>query len=68
VRADLVQQRPKVLDEVERRLEQGLLVALLVGLKPLAAVVLGQLAQEGEQRRGETGCGHRISFGGSSHE
>ena len=59
VRADLRQAQPEVLDEGERRLEQVVLVAVLVGVEPLAVVVGLQLAQEGEQLGAELAIAHR---------
>ena len=53
VRADLAQVRLEVLDEGERRLEHVGLVAVLVGVEPLAVVVLLQVGEEAEQLASE---------------
>ncbi len=57
VGADLGQARPEIADELLRRMAQLLLVALLVGLEPLAVVVGLEVAQELEELRAEVGSG-----------
>jgi hypothetical protein len=58
VRADPLQQRPKVGDEPQERLPNGQLIPISIRLEPLPSVVLSQLPQEPEELRTEVGLVH----------
>ena len=44
--ADLLERSGEVVDELERRLPDILFIGVLVGLEPVAVVVLGEILEE----------------------